>query len=62
VLTAAETARHHAALALRWDRVHLDSCTLKPRSAGSVTGDIYRHTSDDTARAAIDHLSGALGR
>jgi hypothetical protein len=33
----------------------------RPRSAGSVTGDIYGHTSDDTARAAIDHLSGALG-
>jgi hypothetical protein len=50
VLKAAETSRHHAALALRWERVHLDSSTLKPRSAGSMTGDIYGHTSDDTAR------------
>jgi integrase len=25
------------------------------------TGDIYGHTSDDTGRAAIDHLSGAPG-
>jgi hypothetical protein len=30
-------------------------------AAISITGDVYGHTSDDIARAAIDGLSGALG-
>ncbi|MCQ4363988.1 hypothetical protein KQR54_23130 [Mycobacterium gordonae] len=27
----------------------------------SITGDVYGHTSDDTARAAVDGLGDALG-
>jgi hypothetical protein len=30
-------------------------------SSISITGDIYGHTSDDTARAAVDGWSGVLG-
>ena len=30
-------------------------------SSIAVTGDIYGHTSDDTARAAVDGCSGVLG-
>jgi hypothetical protein len=31
------------------------------RAAIAITGDVYGHTSDDTARAAVDYLSGLLG-
>ena len=34
---------------------------LLGHSSIAVTGDIYGHTSDDTARAAVERLSGALG-
>jgi integrase len=34
---------------------------LLGHSSISITGDIYGHTSDETARAAIEGLSGALG-
>ncbi|WP_193048544.1 site-specific integrase [Mycolicibacterium baixiangningiae] len=27
----------------------------------AITGDVYGHTSDDTARAAVDALAGRLG-
>jgi hypothetical protein len=27
----------------------------------AITGDVYGHTSDDTARAAVDGLAGRLG-
>jgi integrase len=30
-------------------------------SSIAITGDVYGHTSDDTARAAIDGLAGRLG-
>jgi integrase len=30
-------------------------------SSIAITGDIYGHTSDGTARAAVDGWSGALG-
>ena len=30
-------------------------------SSISITGDIYGHTSDETARSAVDGWSGALG-
>jgi integrase len=30
-------------------------------SSIAITGDIYGHSSDETARAAIDGLSGTLG-
>jgi hypothetical protein len=28
---------------------------------GQITGDVYGHTSDDTARAAVDGVAGRLG-
>jgi integrase len=34
---------------------------LLGHSSISITGDVYRHTSDDTARAAVDGWGGALG-
>ena len=34
---------------------------LLGHSSIAVTGDVYGHTSVDTARAAVDHLKGALG-
>jgi integrase len=30
-------------------------------SSIAITGDMYGHTSDDTARAAVDGLAGRLG-
>jgi hypothetical protein len=30
-------------------------------SSIAITGDVYGHTSDDTARAAVDALAGRLG-
>ncbi|MEO2194357.1 MAG: hypothetical protein ABGY24_18130 [bacterium] len=34
---------------------------LLGHSSISITGDLYRHTSDDTARAAVEGLGSALG-
>jgi integrase len=34
---------------------------LLGHSSISVTGDVYGHTGDDAARAAVDGLSTALG-
>ena len=34
---------------------------VRGHSSISITGDTYGHTSDDTARAAVDQLSNALG-
>lgn len=42
--------------------VHIKAVAdLLGHSSVSITGDIYGHTSDDTARTAIDGLGGALG-
>ncbi len=56
------TLRHSAAVAWLEAGVHIKAVAdLLGHSSISITGDIYGHTSDDTARAAIDGLSGALG-
>jgi integrase len=34
---------------------------LLGHSSIAVTGDVYGHTSDHTARAAVDGLAGRLG-
>ena len=34
---------------------------LLGHSSIAITGDVYGHTSDDTARAAVDGLAGRLG-
>lgn len=42
--------------------VHIKAVAdLLGHSSIAITGDVYGHTSDDTARAAIDALAGRLG-
>ena len=42
--------------------VHIKAVAdLLGHSSIAITGDVYGHTSDDTARAAVEGLSGALG-
>jgi integrase len=56
------TPRHSAAVAWREAGVHIKAVAdLLGHSSIAVTGDIYGHTSDDTARAAVDGLIGTLG-
>jgi integrase len=42
----------------RWRSVRTP---LRAHSSIAITGDVYGHTSDDTARSAVDGWSGALG-
>jgi integrase len=54
--------RHSAAVAWLQSGVHIKAAAdLMGHSSISITGDLYGHTSDDTARAAIDGLGIALG-
>ena len=56
------TLRHSAAVAWLEVGVHIKAVAdLLGHSSIAVTGDIYGHTSDDAARAAVDGLSTALG-
>jgi len=56
------TVRHSAAVAWLEVDVHIKAVAdLLGHSSIAVTGDIYGHTSDDAARAAVDGLSTALG-
>ena len=56
------TLRHSAAVAWLEAGVHIKAVAdLLGHSSIAITGDVYGHTSDDTARAAIDGLSGRLG-
>jgi integrase len=56
------TLRHSAAVAWLESGVHIKAVAdLLGHSSISVTGDVYGHTSDDTARAAIDGLAVRLG-
>ncbi len=42
--------------------VHIKAVAdLLEHSSIAITGDVYGHTSDDTARAAVDGLAGRLG-
>ena len=42
--------------------VHIKAVAdLLGHSSISITGDVYGHTSDDTARGAVDGWSGMLG-
>ncbi len=53
------TLRHSAAVAWLEAGVHIKAVAdLLGHSSIAVTGDVYGHTSDDTARAAVDGLSG----
>jgi len=56
------TLRHSAGTGWLESGVHIKAVSdLLGHSSISITGDIYGHTSDDTARKAIDGWSGALG-
>ena len=56
------TLRHCAAVAWLEAGVHIKAVAdLLGHSSIAITGDVYGHTSDDTARAAVDGLSTALG-
>ncbi|VEG55662.1 phage integrase family protein [Mycolicibacterium aurum] len=58
----AHTFRHSAAVAWLESGVHIKAVAdLLGHSSIAITGDVYGHTSDDTARAAIDGLAGRLG-
>ena len=56
------TLRHSAAVGWLEAGVHIKAVAdLLGHSSIAVTGDIYGHMSDDTARAAVDGWSGVLG-
>ncbi|MBN7304334.1 tyrosine-type recombinase/integrase [Mycobacteroides abscessus subsp. bolletii] len=56
------TLRHSAAVAWLESGVHIKAVAdLLGHSSISITGDVYGHTSDDTARAAVDGLATTLG-
>ena len=56
------TLRHSAAVDWLEAGVHIKAVAdLLGHSSISITGDVYGHTSDDTARAAVDGLAGRLG-
>lgn len=54
--------RHSAAVRWLESGVHIKAVAdLLGHSSIAITGDIYGHTSDDTARAAVDGLARRLG-
>ncbi|TXI50202.1 tyrosine-type recombinase/integrase [Mycolicibacter arupensis] len=58
----AHSLRHSAAVAWLESGVHIKAAAdLLGHSSIAITGDLYGHTSDDTARAAVDGLGTALG-
>jgi integrase len=59
---AVHTLRRSAAVAWLEAEVHIKAVAdLLGHSSIATTGDVYGHTSHDTARAAIDGLAGRLG-
>jgi integrase len=58
----AHTLRHSAATAWLEAGVHIRQVSdLLGHSSVAITGDVYGHGSDQSARAAVDGLSGVLG-
>jgi integrase len=56
------TLRHSAAVSWLESGVHIKAVAdLLGHSSIAITGDVYGHTSNDTARAAVDGLAGRLG-
>jgi integrase len=56
------TLRHSAAVGWLESGVHIKAVAdLLGHSSISITGDVYGHTSDDTARSAVDGRAGRLG-
>jgi integrase len=55
------TLRHSAAVAWLESGVHIKAVAdLLGHSSIAITGDIYGHTSNEAARAAIDRLGSML--
>ncbi|MGB9223227.1 hypothetical protein [Mycobacterium sp.] len=55
---------HRGRCAVAWleSGVHIKAVAdLLGPSSVAITGDVYGHTSDDTARAAVESLAGRLG-
>ena len=58
----AHSLRHSAAVAWLESGVHIKAAAdLLGHPSIAVTGDLYGHTSDNTARAAVDGLGATLG-
>jgi integrase len=58
----AHTMRHSAAVAWLEAGVHIKAAAdLLGHGSIAITGDLYGHTTDDAARAAVDGLGAALG-
>jgi len=58
----AHTLRHSAAVGWLEAGVHIKAAAdLLGHSSIAITGDVYGHTSDDTARSAVDGRAGRLG-
>jgi integrase len=58
----AHTLRHSAAVGWLESGVHIKAASdLLGHASISITGDLYGHTSDDAARAAVKGLGDALG-
>jgi integrase len=56
------TLRHSAAASWLENGVHIKAVSdLLGHSSVAITGDVYGHMSDDTARAAVTGLAGRLG-
>jgi site-specific recombinase XerD len=56
------TLRHSAAVSRLESGVHIKAVAdLLGHSSIAITGDVFGHTSDDTARAAVDGLAARLG-
>lgn len=56
------TLRHSAAVAWLDAGVHIKAVAdLLGHSSIAITGDAYGHTSEETARAAVDGLAERLG-
>ncbi|MHA7659457.1 tyrosine-type recombinase/integrase [Mycobacterium sp. ML4] len=56
------TLRHSAAVSWLENGVHIRAVSdLLGHASTAITGDVYAHTSDDTARAAITGLAARLG-
>lgn len=56
------TLRHSAAVSWLEAGVHIKAVAdLLGHSSVAITGDVYGHTSDDTARAAVEGHLGSLG-
>jgi len=56
------TLRHSAATAMLENGINIKAVSdLLGHSSIAITGDVYAHVSEDTARAAMDALSDAIG-